>query len=447
MTLLGALARRSAAGEVTRALCTDGHTWLSVPDLLAGARPAQTGAARGGAAALRAVPTSPPLEAVTGLLRAEARGEVPAVVHPGGALPAGSVPATTTAGPLLALSTSGSTSRPRLVLRTMASWADSLEPFTAVTGIGPDDVVWAPGELSSTLTLFAVWHALATGVPVVAGGRWRGVVAAGPQAAAATVLQCVPAVLSDVLDARAAGLLPRLRTAVVAGASTAAPLRRRAGRAGLQLVEYYGAAELSFVAVDADGSGLVPFPGVEVAVREGLIWARSAYTCLGYLSSTAGGSTAGGSTAGGSTAGGSTAGPWRRDPDGWCTVGDRGHLDGRGRLSVRGRGGDAASVGGHVVLLADVEHLLAGVDGVAELVCLSEPHARLGERVVAAVRPDGAADPVPALRATARLGLPVAARPVRYVLVTDLPRTTGGKVARAVLRERVTRAGRAAHRG
>lgn len=330
-------------------------------------------------------------------------------------------------GPLLVVQTSGSSARPRAVVRTERSWDASLEPFTRVVGLGPGDVVWAPGALSATLTLFAAWHALGTGLPLLATGRWRGVGACGPAVARATVVQCVPAVLADVLEAHDAGMLPALRTAVVAGAATPQRLRDRARAAGLRLVEYYGAAELSFVAVDADGTGLRQFPGAEVEVRDGLVHVRSPYVALGYLDP-------------------DDAGPLRRDADGWCTVGDRGRTT-HGRLEVAGRAGDAVTVGGHTVVAADVEAALRDVPGVAEVACVGEPHARLGERVVLAVQAEPGTDPVPALREAARRALPPAARPVRYVVLSELPRTTGGKVARAALREVVTRAGRGGGRG
>lgn len=375
---------------------------------------------------------------MTALLAAQVRGAVPVLRDPGwpadvarrqvDLVAATGSPAASfaTAGEesLMVLPTSGSSATPRLVLRTACSWRDSLAPFTAVTGITDGDVVWAPGHLSSTLSLFAVWHALACGLPVVAGGRWRGVVAAGRAARTATAVQCVPAVFADVVDAREAGLLPTLRVAVVAGAALPPTLRGRAEACGLSLVEYYGATELSFVAVDSDGTGLRSFPGVELDVRaDGRVWVRSPYLARGYLDP-------------------ASPGPLHRDAAGWCSVGDLGSLTADGALDLHGRAEESVSVGGQVVLVADVEAVLGSVEGAAEVVCLGEPHARLGERIVVAVRPVNGSDPVPALRSAARTRLPAAARPVRYVVLTELPRTSGGKIARATLREQVTHAGR-----
>ena len=69
------------------------------------------------------------------------------------------------------------------------------------------------------------------------------------------------------------------------------------------MVEYYGAAELSFVAWRDRSGPLRAFPGVETDLRDGLLWARSPYLAKGYLSARA-------------------DRPLRRDSHGWATVGD-----------------------------------------------------------------------------------------------------------------------------
>jgi long-chain acyl-CoA synthetase len=259
---------------------------------------------------------------------------------------------------------------------------------------------------------------------MIASGPWRPGAAARVGASAVS-LQCVPTVLADVLTAREAGGLAALRRAVVAGAALPTELRARATAAGVSPAEYYGAAELSFVAADPDGRGLRAFPGAELAVRSGRIAVRSPYLALGYLPDDG-------------------PGPLCQEAGGWASVGDRGSLDADGRLTVLGRGDAVVSVGGYVVALDDVERALAGTPGTTEIVCLAQPDVRLGACVLAVVRPvpaalgaEPAAEPVAALvtalRAVARRRLPRPARPVRYVVRTDLPRTPGGKVARARL--------------
>jgi long-chain acyl-CoA synthetase len=371
-----------------------------------------------------------PGAAVPALVGARRAGRTPLVVAPGtgAAAVAGLTVAVTRAaseaggagepaGGLLALPTSGTTSAPRCVLRTVRSWDAALAPFSDLAGTAPGDVAWAPGTAASTLTLWALWHALSTGVPALATGRWRGVPAEPAVVAVldrVTVLHAVPAVLADVLVARAAGGLPALRTAVVAGAGLPGVLRRRAAEAGVRVVEYYGAAELSFVAADPDGAGLRPFPGARVRVRDGAVEVRSPYVGLRYV-----------------LPAGTAPGPWYSDGDGWAGVGDRGRLGPDGVLEVAGRGDRALSVGGHVVLTADVERVLGDVDGVLEVVCLGEDDRRLGQRpcvvVRSAVPADGRPGLVHRLRAAARASLPAPARPVRHRFLDELPRTPAGK--------------------
>jgi acyl-CoA synthetase (AMP-forming)/AMP-acid ligase II len=394
-------------------------------------------AARDDAPAVR-VGAGHPEAAVVELLAAQLRGAVPVITGPRWPLAdeqalLAAAAAAGDDGPVMALLTSGTGGSPRAVLRSCASWTASLDAFTAVSGTEPDDLVWAPGAPSSTMTLFCLWHALATGVPVLASGRWRGVAAAGPAVAGVTLVHAVPPVLRDVLEAVERGALPRLRRAVVAGAALPRALRDRARRAGVHLVEYYGAAELSFVAVDPDGDGLRPFPGVEVAVRDGMVWARSPYLSAGYLT--------GGRHRSGT---GTGDGPLRWDPQGWASVGDSAELR-DGRLELHGRAGAAVTVGGHTVPVEDVEAVLREVSGVRDVVCLGLAHPRFGEQLVAVLEPEPGTDPRPAARAAARAWLPPVARPTRVLLAT-LPRTPGGKVRRAAVRTELLSPGPAPRR-
>jgi long-chain acyl-CoA synthetase len=382
-----------------RGISPDGIRWLPVGELLARARSVAA------VDPVLPITTADPVEAVVGIVGAQLAGATPMV------LPAGAAPAPLPVvgdEPLLALATSGTTSAPRVVVRTAASWEAALEPFSVVSGQHPDDVAWAPGLPSATLTLWALQHGLATGTPIVATGRWRGVPAGLGDV---TVLHTVPAVLADVLAARADGALPRLRLAVVAGAAVPPALREHARALGILLVEYYGAAELSFVAVDRGDGRLRAFPSVDLRVRDGLIEVRSPYVARGYADG---------------------AGPLTSTA-GWATVGDRGRLGADCILVVAGRGTDALSVGGTTVLVADVERVLGAVDGVLEVACMAEPDVRLGQRPVAALRVAAGVDGgalVRRLRAAARQDLPAAARPVRYLIVDALPRTAAAKIDR-----------------
>ncbi len=313
----------------------------------------------------------------------------------------------------LVLCTSGSTGSPRAVLRTAASWDASVAPLTALTGIGGSDAVWLPGPLCSSLFLYGAWHADAVGAAVLVQGD---------PPARATALHAVPALLARAVEAGEAGALPLVRTAVAAGDAVPAPLRRRAAALGWRVVEYYGAAELSFVAWRAGDDAMRAFPGVEVADRDGRLWARSPYLARGYLD-------------------GGDGGPLRRD-GAWATVGDLGSVAADGAVVVRGRGGTVVTTGGHTVVVEEVERALAGVEGVGDLAVVGVPHPTLGEVLAAVVVPaprgpeDGAG--LAARLAAATRALPRPARPPRWHTAAALPRTASGKVDRQRLADAVT---------
>lgn len=370
--------------------------------------------------------TGDPLALLTGLLAADGAGAVPLVCDPAwrpehrramlGALPA-TVDAAVAHDLAWAGFTSGSTGRPRVVVRSRSSWTGSFAATDRLTGIGPDDTVLVPGSLSWSLTAFGAAHALAAGATVLLTGDWS-VPALRAALPAADVAHLVPHRLAAALEAVAlgtAGTRGRLRTAVVGGAALGTALRDRAADAGVGVVAYYGATELSFVAVDPDGAGLRPFDEVEIALRpaaSGLaeVWVRSPWLAHGYLGD---------------------GGPLRRDDDGWATVGDLAETDGGGPLVLRGRADGAILTGGATVVPEDVEAVLAAVPGVDGVVVLGVPHTGLGEVVAAVVQGDGARRA--ALEAAARARLAPAQRPRRWLAAEDLPRTSAGKPARALI--------------
>jgi acyl-CoA synthetase (AMP-forming)/AMP-acid ligase II len=315
----------------------------------------------------------------------------------------------------LVLFTSGSSGSPRAVVRTVESWRASLRPLTDVTGIGApaDDPgpVWVPGPLTSSLALYGALHAAWADLPWVAGRA-----DAGP-AQEATAAHLVPTQLRDALDARDHGLLPRLRTAVVAGARLPPSLRDRATAHGIRVIEYYGAAELSFVGWRDDDGPFRAFPRVDVRVGEGSaagpLWVRSPYVARAYLRP------------------GADA-PWQQRDD-WHTVGDLAEPSGTG-WRLLGRGDLAVTTGGHTVVTAEVEVVLRRVPGVADVVVLGVPHERLGQVVAAVVQPtadhdDGLRERLDRAVAT----LPAPARPRRWWRTDAWPLLPSGKVDRSRL--------------
>jgi acyl-CoA synthetase (AMP-forming)/AMP-acid ligase II len=304
--------------------------------------------------------------------------------------------------------TSGSSGAPRVVVRTAASWAES---FPAVSALLHDAavprserVVALPAPPSSSLTLFSLAHALGGGPRPVFPGQGP-----GGDLAEATAFHGTPQSLRALLDG---GRLPRLRTALVGGSHLDQGLRADAESRGIRVISYYGAAELSFVAVD-DGTGLRPFPGVDVDVRDGELWVRSPFVALGYLG---------------------TGGPLRTD-GAWATVGDLAELDGdagTGTLRLRGRADGAIITASATVIPEEVEAELRQVPAIADAVVFGVPAGGVGALVAAMVEPAPGSPAITAnsLRSSTASRLGPAHRP-RIWFTGELPRNTSGKPARA----------------
>ena len=306
------------------------------------------------------------------------------------------------AGDLVSLRTSGTSGAARSVVRTTESWVSSFAPVASLTGLGPASRVWVPGPLSATMNLFAAVHAAAVGATLV------------DRPAGATHAHLTPTSLARHLSPALSGL-----DVVVAGDRLSPALHERAVTAGARVHHYYGAAELSFVAWGGHAEDLRPFPGVEVAIRDGVVWARSPYLCTGYDG---------------------PPGPLRRDAEGFATVGDRAALQ-DGRLAVHGRD-DTVTTGGATVATADVEAVLRAA-ATGEVVVVGLPHPELGAVLAVVLTTPG---DHPAVREAAARSLQGADRPRLWFQVTDLPLTAAGKVDRAALVSLLSGADGRAHR-
>ncbi|GAB3460936.1 hypothetical protein GCM10027570_46350 [Streptomonospora sediminis] len=296
------------------------------------------------------------------------------------------------AGTAWAALTSGSSGTPRVVLRTGESWSSSFPVVSALLGASAGDRVLCPAPPSSSLTLFSVAHALEGGGPKPVPGR---------NATGAACFHGTPQGLRRLLEED--GPLT-VRTALVGGSHLDPGLRDAATARGIRVIGYYGAAELSFVALD-DGTGLRPFPGVDVEVRSGELWVRSPHTALGYLG---------------------RPGPLRVDGD-WATVGDLAETT-DGALRLRGRADGAIITASATVIPEEAEAALRSVPGVEDAVVFGFPNPAVGELVAALVEP--ACADVAALRRAAADLLAPASRP-RVWFSGRIPRTSAGKPARA----------------
>ena len=128
------------------------------------------------------------------------------------------------------------------------------------------------------------------------------------------------------------------------------------------------------------------------------------------------------------------------DAEGWFRTGDVGVIDAEGYLTITDRVKDIIIRGGENVSAAEVEQLLAQMNGVAEVAVVAAPDERLGEHGCAFFRmqPGKEAPDLEAVRAhLAAAGLARQKWPEELRAVEDLPRTASGKVQKFVLRQRL----------
>ncbi|MGH9235043.1 MAG: class I adenylate-forming enzyme family protein, partial [Acidimicrobiales bacterium] len=299
-------------------------------------------------------------------------------------------------GDALVVSTSGTTGEPKAAVLTHEAVTASALATSHRLGVDPSTDRWlACLPLAHVGGLSVVTRSLLTGTPLTVHADFD--VAAVEQAArdGCTLTSLVPTALRRI-DAS------RFRAILVGGQ---APPADRPGH----VIATYGMTET--------GSGVVydgrPLDGVEVRVVDGEVQVRGPMLLRAYRDGTD-----------------------PRTPDGWYPTGDAGEWDaGAGRLRVFGRTGDLIITGGENVWPAAVERALGDLPAVAEVAVVGAPDPEWGRRVVALVVPADPADPpsLDALRDAVRRELPAYAAPREVRLVTALPRTALGKVARARL--------------
>jgi acyl-CoA synthetase len=126
--------------------------------------------------------------------------------------------------------------------------------------------------------------------------------------------------------------------------------------------------------------------------------------------------------------------------DGWMRTGDLAELDTDGYLTIVGRLSDIIIRGGKNISAAQVEQEVGTHPDVAMVAAVAQPDPVFGERVCVFVVPvAGRAPSLDDMAAhLARRGVGKELWPEAVVVVGELPRSSGGKVAKGELRARLT---------
>ncbi|MBW4721476.1 class I adenylate-forming enzyme family protein [Saccharothrix obliqua] len=298
---------------------------------------------------------------------------------------------------------SGATGVPKVVGRVGDSLLAEVRRFASLDGMpARGDRLLLLHPMSHSLGLIGgVLHALHAGSTVVfTDGRDAGTPAS--TAEDVTAVFGLPRHFAEL--SRAATRLPALRLAVSGGEALTPAVRDAfAARHGVAIGQAYGMTEVGVIAADLRGAHPppavgAPAPGVVVRVVDGELHVRQ--DTSPYLRGGGG-----------------------RYADGWLRTGDLVDRDAAGVLRLRGRVGSTARVSGREVDLLEVEAVLRAHHRVTEAVVVHDGVLEAHLAVTGAVGPAE-------LTGWCRAHLGAPAVPVRFHVVSALPRTANGKLIR-----------------
>jgi acyl-CoA synthetase len=353
-------------------------------------------------------------------------------------------------------STSGTTGLPKCVMHTQNRWFYFHQLAARAGGFGDDEVFFSaiPAPFG-----FGLWTGHFTpgilGCPTVVMDHFDADEALDLiERERVTVLCCVSTQFIMMLNANAERPrdLSSLRSMFTGG--EAVPFERAAAfedTTGAKVLQFYGSNEtgaLSNTTNDDDrdhrfgtAGRVIPEMHVRLLDPETLLdvpegedrgqpACKGPATCLGYW-------------------GDEAANTKLFTDDGWMLMGDIVEIDDEGYLSVVGRTSDFIIRGGKNISAPAVEAELATHPDVAMVAAVAFPDPVFGERVCAYVEPRGGAE-ITLDSLVAHLSARGVSRewyPERLVVVDELPRSSGGKVAKGDLKEDAKRRSADEHAG
>jgi acyl-CoA synthetase (AMP-forming)/AMP-acid ligase II len=341
--------------------------------------------------------------------------------------------------------TSGTSGRPKGAMLTHRNWAAVYRNMLIDRDIRGDDVLAHIGPLThASGTYFVPWFLRGATNVIVEGGSIDGLLAAIPKHKV-TVFTCVPTVLTRIVNHPALDRFDLSSLRMIGYGAEPIPrntLEKALRKFGPILVNNYGQTEAMMTVSSLPAANLFvpgtseprvacigrPYTFVECILRGpdrqpvaageiGEITIRSDHVMRGY---------------------------WRMPEetekalrDGWLWTGDLARMDENGFITLTGRSKEMLISGGHNIYPQEIEAVLTSCPGVLEAAVVAQPDPDWGEIAVAFVSlaEDSALGPE-AIRTSVRPRLGIRT-PKRIEIVTDLPKTTNGKVDKILLRERL----------
>lgn len=258
----------------------------------------------------------------------------------------------------------GTSGTPKRILRRQESWIASFRVNASLFDIGPGRRVAVLGSLVHSLALYGAVEALHLGAELhLLDGLRPDRQARALADREIALIYATPAQLRGLCAAQVDW--PHLARIVVGGSKLDPGLRQvLAARCPARVVEFYGAAETSFISLSdettPEGSVGRPYPGVDIAVVGGQIRVRSPYLA-----------------------------EVPRDAEGRVAPGEAGRLEG-GFLWLDGRIGRQVKVADQTVQPERIEEWLIAQAGVTQAAVIAVPDAQRGHVLEACLQGDPA---------------------------------------------------------
>jgi fatty-acyl-CoA synthase len=344
--------------------------------------------------------------------------------------------------PCTLLYTSGTTGRPKAAIITRAGAFFAALNFAFVGNFGPDCAILSDAPMFHTVGLFAaVRTALTTGATLLISDRFlpeQTLRVLSDPAFAVTHYFAVPRIAATLRahPAYADADLSRLHGIYVGGAPMAPSLIADFLADGVRIVNGYGMTECGTAmhmpndaALIAERLGAIGVPGPLIEARVarldgteaapdevGEVWLRGPGVTPGYWNNPS-----------------ATAASFQ---DGWLRTGDAARRDAGGYFWLVDRLKDMYISGGENVYPAEVENLLRGHPGIADVAVRGVPHDQWGESGAAFVVPrDGVALNAADVLAYCDGRLARYKHPSSVRFVEAIPRTASGKIQKHLLRD------------
>lgn len=256
--------------------------------------------------------------------------------------------------------TSGSTNKPKAILRDAASWIYSFKR----NGVTADDTVAVIGNLTHSLPHYAATEAMHIGAKIVfCPKRLSG---------SPSVVYATPTQLRLMRDT-----FQSVRMIMVGGGHFSAKDRKHCAKVfpNADIRVFYGTAETSFISIadhnTPNGSVGQAYDGVKLQIEKGNVWVQTPMMAIGYLDN--------------------TKQFTQGDP---FATGEVGNIDAQGNLFLHGRADRMVTIADKSVHLDAIEADLRANDGVLHAGVIALPDAARGMRAYGCVMGADAAHPL-----------------------------------------------------